>query len=464
MSRRSMVFSAALVFGAVSPVCAQTAGLDRLPSRFAEYRGARIHYKSTGTGTTGVVFVHGFAGALEVWEAQLPAVEGRTRALFVDLPGSGRSDKPNVAYTMDYLAGGIDAVVRDAGVERVVLVGHSLGTPVVRQYYRRYPSKVVGLVAVDGALRSFLRDSAQVRTFAARFEGSDYAKNVGEMFDGMLATMTDTAMRALIKRIAVATPKHSAASAMREQFDPAIWRDDPITVPVLAVMAPNPGWNDDYVAYVKRLAPGIRYEVIPRSGHFVMVEHAGEFNALLSAFLSAERIVINDNRVPSGALSGNVLAVRLEAREGQWHPDEDNGGAITVRAFAESGRPPSIPGPLMRVVEGTEIQASIRNTLSVPLIMRLGEHYRLRIIDIHTARPSMIARMLRDSTPVAWRAVAKDGMPLPPDQATMRPAVQQMGNGETYDFELVPTAVGELRFTVSSAAGALLVSQTFRVR
>jgi len=37
-----MVFSAALVFGAVSPVCAQTAGLDRLPSRFAEYRGARI--------------------------------------------------------------------------------------------------------------------------------------------------------------------------------------------------------------------------------------------------------------------------------------------------------------------------------------------------------------------------------------------------------------------------------------
>ena len=96
--------------------------------------------------------------------------------------------------------------------------------------------------------------------------------------------------------------------------------------------------------------------------------------------------------------------------------------------------------------------------------MRLGEHYRLRIIDIHTARPSMIARVLRDSTPVAWRAVAKDGMPLPPDQATMRPAVQQMGNGETYDFELVPTAVGELRFTVSSAAGALLVSQTFRVR
>ena len=107
------------------------------------------------------------------------------------------------------------------------------------------------------------------------------------MFDGMLATMTDTAKRALVKRIAVATPKHSAASAMRGQFDPAIWRDDPINVPVLAVMAPNAGWNDDYVAYVKRIAPDIRYEVIPKSGHFVMVEHASEFNALLSEFLKS---------------------------------------------------------------------------------------------------------------------------------------------------------------------------------
>jgi FtsP/CotA-like multicopper oxidase with cupredoxin domain len=96
--------------------------------------------------------------------------------------------------------------------------------------------------------------------------------------------------------------------------------------------------------------------------------------------------------------------------------------------------------------------------------LRVGEHYRLRIVDIHTFRPSMIARVVRDSTPVTWRAVAKDGMTLPADQASMRPAVQQMGNGETYDFELVPTAPGDLRFTVSSAVGVLLASQTFRVR
>jgi FtsP/CotA-like multicopper oxidase with cupredoxin domain len=96
--------------------------------------------------------------------------------------------------------------------------------------------------------------------------------------------------------------------------------------------------------------------------------------------------------------------------------------------------------------------------------MRVGERYRLRLVDIHTVRPSMIARLMRDSTLLTWRALAKDGMDLPPDQATSRSAMQQMGNGETYDFEFVPTALGDIRFTVSSAAGVLLVSMPIRIR
>jgi FtsP/CotA-like multicopper oxidase with cupredoxin domain len=99
-----------------------------------------------------------------------------------------------------------------------------------------------------------------------------------------------------------------------------------------------------------------------------------------------------------------------------------------------------------------------------PLELRAGERYRLRIVDIHVYRPSMIVRMLRDSTLVRWRAVAKDGMDLPPERATERPAIQQMGNGETYDFELAPTEPGELRLTVSTALDVPLASMSLRVR
>jgi manganese oxidase len=71
---------------------------------------------------------------------------------------------------------------------------------------------------------------------------------------------------------------------------------------------------------------------------------------------------------------------------------------------------------------------------------------------------------MHDSALVTWRAIAKDGMDLPAERATVRPAMQQMGNGETYDYELIPSAPGDLRFTVTSAAGALLVSMPIHVR
>jgi FtsP/CotA-like multicopper oxidase with cupredoxin domain len=99
-----------------------------------------------------------------------------------------------------------------------------------------------------------------------------------------------------------------------------------------------------------------------------------------------------------------------------------------------------------------------------PFELHTGERYRLRIIDIHVYRPSMVVRLLRDTTPVRWRAVAKDGMDLPDARATMRPAIQQMGNGETYDYELIATEPGELRLVVSSAAGVPLASLPLVVR
>jgi FtsP/CotA-like multicopper oxidase with cupredoxin domain len=96
--------------------------------------------------------------------------------------------------------------------------------------------------------------------------------------------------------------------------------------------------------------------------------------------------------------------------------------------------------------------------------MRVGERYRLRVINIHTFRPSMIARIVRDSTVLTWRAVAKDGMDLPPAFATMRPAAQQLGNGEAYDFEFIPSAPGLIRFTVTTGTNVPLVTMPIRVR
>ncbi len=99
-----------------------------------------------------------------------------------------------------------------------------------------------------------------------------------------------------------------------------------------------------------------------------------------------------------------------------------------------------------------------------PLELRAGERYRLRLVNIHTNRPAMIAKLMRDSSLVPWRAVAKDGMDLPPDQATFRPARQQMGMGETYDFELAPVEAANLRFVLTTGNGTLLLSMPVRIK
>jgi manganese oxidase len=102
--------------------------------------------------------------------------------------------------------------------------------------------------------------------------------------------------------------------------------------------------------------------------------------------------------------------------------------------------------------------------VSPPIEMRAGRAYRLRILNLHTFRPSMLFEVWKDSAHVSWRAIAKDGADLPSPLATVRPARQQLGNGETFDFELVPATTGEMRISVRSAAGAPLASIPIRVR
>src|SRR6266849_4963830 len=106
--------------------------LDKAPSQFAKFDDIKVHYKSLGTGDTALVFVHGWTCNMNFWRYQVPAFEGKIRMILVDLPGHGESDKPKVDYPPEFFAKSVDAVLRDAGVEKAVLAGHSMGTPVIR--------------------------------------------------------------------------------------------------------------------------------------------------------------------------------------------------------------------------------------------------------------------------------------------------------------------------------------------
>ena len=92
--------------------------------------------------------------------------------------------------------------------------------------------------------------------------------------------------------------------------------------------------------------------------------------SLTRASVAPVEVASNDNRRPGGRLTAGVLAVSLEARTGLWRPEGPGGPALAVAAFAEPGRAPSTPGPLLRVPLGTEVRATVRNTLAVPIVVR----------------------------------------------------------------------------------------------
>src|SRR5215204_5454258 len=181
-------------------------------SQYAKLDGARIHYKNYGKGRDALVLVHGWTCNLDNWRDQIPDFSKRNRVIALDLPGHGQSDKPQIAYTMDLFANAIDAVLRDAKVERAVLVGHSMGTPVARQFYRKYPQKTLGIVIVDGGLRPF--GTKEMREgFVAMFRAPTYKEAGAQMFAQMMGKLP-AADQELIKASFSNTPQHVLVSAM----------------------------------------------------------------------------------------------------------------------------------------------------------------------------------------------------------------------------------------------------------
>jgi FtsP/CotA-like multicopper oxidase with cupredoxin domain len=88
------------------------------------------------------------------------------------------------------------------------------------------------------------------------------------------------------------------------------------------------------------------------------------------------RIEANRNLSPAGQLRDSVLTVHLEIREGDWYPEAETGPTVVVQAFAEEGRALQVPGPLIRVPEGTEVRATMRNVLEKGTARVYGLHGR----------------------------------------------------------------------------------------
>jgi manganese oxidase len=100
-----------------------------------------------------------------------------------------------------------------------------------------------------------------------------------------------------------------------------------------------------------------------------------ELSAQSESAPTESRIQANFNRAPVGKLENGILTLHLELRQGDWYPEADTGPSMKVYAFGEEGKALQVPGPLIRVPEGTEIHVTLHNLLPVTAVVHgLHQH------------------------------------------------------------------------------------------
>ncbi|HEY6825415.1 MAG TPA: alpha/beta hydrolase [Gemmatimonadaceae bacterium] len=141
---------------------------------YAEVNGIRLYYEIHGEGQP-LVLLHGGLGAIEMFGWNLPALAAKRQVIGVDLQGHGRTADIDRPLSVEYMADDIAALLRHLEIDRVDVVGYSLGGGVAMQLAVRYPEVVNKLVIVstvfrrDGFYPEILAQQAQIHAAAAEF-------------------------------------------------------------------------------------------------------------------------------------------------------------------------------------------------------------------------------------------------------------------------------------------------------
>jgi pimeloyl-ACP methyl ester carboxylesterase len=123
----------------------------KAPGTFVRLTEGITHYELGGPPSGPIaVLVHGFSVPYYVWEPTFQAlVQAGARTLRYDLYGRGFSDRPRGPYTIDFFVRQLKELLEAFGMERVALIGLSMGGPISATFAARYPEHVRRLGLID---------------------------------------------------------------------------------------------------------------------------------------------------------------------------------------------------------------------------------------------------------------------------------------------------------------------------
>ena len=243
--------------------------------------GVSIVYDVRGEGEPALVFVHGWANRRSIWDSQAEHFSQKYTVVTVDLAGFGESGNDRKMWTMGSFGDDVVAVVNKLDLKNVVLVGFSMGAPVVLEAAKRQPEHVTGVVLVDD-----LQDITKV-----------YSQ---EEIDNMTAWLMDVVTEPAIekfdfffkknqeesfKRVAAMLKDVSQVGWMESGQDYFRWCNEDCVDTLKEIQFPLVSINSDQeptnVEAFKDYVPSFEAKIIPEVGHVVFWDAPDEFNRLL---------------------------------------------------------------------------------------------------------------------------------------------------------------------------------------
>ena len=237
----------------------------------------RLHVDDGGQGGIPVVFIHSFAGSAGHWTEQLVHLRRKRRAVALDLRGHGQSDaRAGDDVTIDDLAGDVGTVLDELELERVALVGHSIGGLAAVAYAAEHPERVAGMLLVGTPGIVPMQQADEIMSQMT----SNYDDTMAAYWERLL-DHASTATRAQVERDREAMTPSVSLALIRSTFayDPLPGlRDYP--GPVMTVTVGDSPFD------LSKQLPDVPDSTVTGTSHWVQLDRPEEFDRILDRFLA----------------------------------------------------------------------------------------------------------------------------------------------------------------------------------
>jgi pyruvate dehydrogenase E2 component (dihydrolipoamide acetyltransferase) len=276
-------------FAVPEPSAEAAVDAEAASPRELEAGGLRLRYLALGeSDRIPVLLLHGFGADLNTWMFTQPALAEGRRVIALDLPGHGGSTKQLDHADVESLATIVDHALKALGIERLHLVGHSMGGGIAIAFASREPERVATLTLIASASLGPEINATFIDGFvrAARRREAAEVLNLLVHDPALVSrTMVEDVLR--YKRLD-GVPE--ALAAFAEEWFPGgrqiVGLGDGVAVLKLPVQIIW-GREDRIIpaAHAEALASRLPVHILEQTGHLPHMEKAGEVNRLIKRLI-----------------------------------------------------------------------------------------------------------------------------------------------------------------------------------